>query len=521
MIFNIEKNNKAFTAMELLIVVGILSMLAVLVFVVISPGDQISTSRELLREAHLSALDRAILDYQVTHGSLGSISNLSENFTEICNTNLENYDCIDLVDLSSVYYRGVPIDPMGAINVYGTGYEIALIDGKIQTRSAKSENRINRFFSYIYGSFNNSLNLNNYSAKVIVYPESGAVATLRKDIYIDSGSVAIEESTINLWANTNGRPNSLSPGGSNPPTVELIEMETPWGSQVYRVTIPANSGSGYSASRAITNSASYNDENSYSYFSYIKGDLEGITVYPTGSCALASLVNNPEKNIGDWIYRGRENQNFTQACPHPTGSIYNTFYASQSRDYPRTFYVAANQLEAKAMSTSYTQGSRGNGRLRYDIVDGLSELSLMFWVYPTNWDQAGTWDNYFFDTRLNATNHMYLAKRDGKLYLDGSFSGSIYSGESPLTNNDWFHLGVTVDYNSNQNETTIKMYLNGEVAGSRTNSGPPIVLDGILDIGNRYGSSDSRQPGLFDELIVLPYALTEQEVVELYNSQKR
>ena len=134
MILNNQNKNSAFTVMELLIVIGVLSMLAVLVFVVIDPGEQISTSREMLRDSHLSTMNRVILDYQITHGALGSIANLSENFTEICNTNLEGYDCTGLVDLSSVYFKQLPINPTGPLNSNGTGYEIALIDGKIEIR---------------------------------------------------------------------------------------------------------------------------------------------------------------------------------------------------------------------------------------------------------------------------------------------------------------------------------------------------------------------------------------------------
>jgi hypothetical protein len=40
-----------------------------------------------------------------------------------------------------------------------------------------------------------------------------------------------QEPTTNLWSNTNGRATNASPGGTTPPTVELISMTTPFGNQ--------------------------------------------------------------------------------------------------------------------------------------------------------------------------------------------------------------------------------------------------------------------------------------------------
>lgn len=61
-------NNKAFTLVELLIVIGIIMILSASVIISINPGLQMREARNNQREAHLSALYGAFMEYNSREG---------------------------------------------------------------------------------------------------------------------------------------------------------------------------------------------------------------------------------------------------------------------------------------------------------------------------------------------------------------------------------------------------------------------------------------------------------------------
>ncbi len=133
-----------FTLIELLIVIGIIAILAGAVIIAINPGQQFQQARDATREAHINALHNSLISYQTSNmGTWGDIS-LMEEFTEICNTNLESPDCsennlIDLSELVPDYINQIPVDPQGGDDDSGTGYFISEIN--ISLVAANYENR--------------------------------------------------------------------------------------------------------------------------------------------------------------------------------------------------------------------------------------------------------------------------------------------------------------------------------------------------------------------------------------------
>ena len=138
--------NKGFTLIELLIVIGIVSILAVAVVAVINPGLQFASARDAARESHINTLYNGLISYQISN--YGTFSGLDlpqgqENLTEICNTNLEDPDCTELIDLSIIvdenYISQIPVDPQGGVDPDGTGYFLA--EGSIILVAEKAETR--------------------------------------------------------------------------------------------------------------------------------------------------------------------------------------------------------------------------------------------------------------------------------------------------------------------------------------------------------------------------------------------
>jgi len=123
--FSLKERSVAFTLIELLIVIAIIAILAAAVIIAINPGEQLAKARDATRERHVKALESALYVYYYDHLHFPSIP---EGFTEICDTQKENYNCEGLVDLSSLtptYMASIPKDPRGGVNENGTGYKVA------------------------------------------------------------------------------------------------------------------------------------------------------------------------------------------------------------------------------------------------------------------------------------------------------------------------------------------------------------------------------------------------------------
>ncbi len=129
---------KSFTLIELLIVIAIIAIIAVGIIILIIPGERLAQARDATRASHLKNLETALYLYDLDHG-LATLG-ITENLTEICNTELENYDCTGLVDLSSLNIT-IPTDPLGGNSPNGTGYYLALINNKAVLYATKAETK--------------------------------------------------------------------------------------------------------------------------------------------------------------------------------------------------------------------------------------------------------------------------------------------------------------------------------------------------------------------------------------------
>ena len=164
-----QERNKGFTMIELLVIIGIISILASMAFVSFDPLTKFQDSRDANRWSDISSLLNAIKVNQIDNeGSyLTSISAMVDNEwymivdgsmnigcednNTYCDVDIahDNY-CVDLSSLATEGYLGdVPISPNGLVNwddgsdngEEGTGYAIKRDStGVVHVQACESEN---------------------------------------------------------------------------------------------------------------------------------------------------------------------------------------------------------------------------------------------------------------------------------------------------------------------------------------------------------------------------------------------
>ena len=132
------KNNKGFTLIEILVVIGIIAILAAIVLIAINPARQFRQANNSQRTANVNAILNAIGQYVVDNK--GNISNLdiSTGADEIANGAVGDADICD--DLVPTYIPALPTDPdssedgagIDCSGTYSTEYEVEIdSDGRI------------------------------------------------------------------------------------------------------------------------------------------------------------------------------------------------------------------------------------------------------------------------------------------------------------------------------------------------------------------------------------------------------
>jgi len=155
------KNKKAFTLIELLIVIAIISIIAGIVFVALDPLSRFKDARDSRRWADASAIITAIKVSQIDNGGAyiaainstapGTVYMIGEattgcSTTPTCTTPVASTTaCVDLTDLVTDGYLGnVPVSPTGAGDEYSsstTGYTLKReSNGIITIAACENEN---------------------------------------------------------------------------------------------------------------------------------------------------------------------------------------------------------------------------------------------------------------------------------------------------------------------------------------------------------------------------------------------
>ncbi len=129
-----NKKLKGFTLIEILLVIGLISILAGIVIIAVNPAKQLADGRNTKRKADVNTIINALYQYSIdNNGHLPETINKAAdcNITtanEICRSG--QADCTSLTNLSALtdnqtYLAEIPKDPSLPSDVSnGTGYQV-------------------------------------------------------------------------------------------------------------------------------------------------------------------------------------------------------------------------------------------------------------------------------------------------------------------------------------------------------------------------------------------------------------
>jgi uncharacterized protein (TIGR02145 family) len=129
--FNSKRNAISFFIFAITIIVVIV--------IIIFSQQNLPKERDIAREKDLSVLEDALNLYKIYNGDFPK--GITENLTEICNTNVNKPNCLGLVNLSDINIEKLPVDPQKGILVGGTGYEIGLMEEGVMLNAPKAETK--------------------------------------------------------------------------------------------------------------------------------------------------------------------------------------------------------------------------------------------------------------------------------------------------------------------------------------------------------------------------------------------
>ena len=297
---NSKKRSSGFTLLEILLVVGIISILAGIVIVAINPSKQLATVRNTERRSDIKQIDSAVTQYYIDNFYFPT--SITTSLTEICDTGsvastttaVDGTACGSLVNLSSLvpnYIVAIPKDPQGAIAfldklitpayaaVGGTGYQIMKSSSnKIITKAAKAE--LDAFIA-IGTTTATTTPAGEPETYTITYSgnsNTGGTApasqTKTEDVTLvlrtNSGSLVRTSYVFAGWntlANGSGTTYAVGADFTTNATTTLYAKWT--ANPTYSVTFDANGGTGSMSDQAIDEGASENlTANSFTRTSY-------------------------------------------------------------------------------------------------------------------------------------------------------------------------------------------------------------------------------------------------------------
>lgn len=355
----------------------------------------------------------------------------------------------------------------------------------------------------------------------LVYNDDGSLCTtIREDDVPFEGvkSFAVEEGTENLVPNTNGRPDTMVPAGSTPPTVELIQENHPFGSEVWKITFPAGADTDFSGCRVKSDSwTMQKDGTKYTMSVYIKGDTSKLRIYHTGSHGLSDMTATGEEING---YKRYVTTSYIDDSG--TATEFLTIYLKETTTSDITIYVVASQVEAKPFATSFVDETRPSGK--FDLPDGSIDLAnksfaIATWVKIPNVEQHERGIFTMGESGDNTLLHCII--RNGKPYL-GFYANDLTSGTT-INDNQWHFLVFWYD----STIKTQRIYIDGEKDCERVASNNFIGPSINIQIG-KYVQNEKLLNGLLANFIICDNIYNDQNnliwtdeyIQEVYNARK-
>lgn len=352
-----------------------------------------------------------------------------------------------------------------------------------------------------YAPFDRDLTLSRQNGTVIE-PLPGYVATLRPGEGRVGGAVAVEEGTTNLVydSGTIFRGTHISPDElPAPPPVTPVFCYT-WTDLTWLGDIEL--AKTFHAGDVITISG----------WIYESGPWARLSVYGTENGTNRSFGSafEPTGQIG-WHYFEKtvvfqgETTNFR--IEDGGWDYFNPDRADESQ-----IWLVNVQMEEKPFATSFVDGTRAEGRLEYPF-NAAEQKTLSIWVKPLVPDDYSARVNWVIQS-VSALDDFIVWKRTTENYYRIRVRGinnDLQLAPGSITYNKWSMLTVCFLDNG-----TTNIYVNGAFAGSIQGIPEESVA---ISLGRR-GVPDESGNNLFDELLILPYAASEEIIAELYRETR-
>jgi uncharacterized repeat protein (TIGR02543 family) len=467
--------------LEILLVVGIISLLAGIVIVAINPGKQLATVRNTQRKSDIKQINSAITQYYIANGRYPAT--LPTTLTEVCATgNLSTTtgsgiicgSLIDLTVLVPTYITAIPVDPQGPVT--------ALLNKLITPLYAITGGT----GYYVMKDTTNKLVLNTERA------ELGTVIAIGTTTGMTGEEEIPDPETYTITYNGNGNDTGSVPTDDT----DYEEGDT--------VTVLGNTGTlakdGYTFDG--WNTASDGSGDSYA--------PSASFIMPSADTTLWAQWEEEVNLTYGLINHWKMNDNAANTTVVDIMSIRNGTYTPSTAEGTVTGKINS-ALRFNGISRRIALGTS-------NWLSGKNKVSFSFWIYPTLVQTGGI----ISQTSGAGTRSFRLYYYSGGLALEifnSDFSNSnrtIGAMNTPLEINSWTHAVVSWDGLSN----SFTYYINGEpVDFLNTNYGniPNQIFnsDRQIYIGNM---ETNFFPGNLDDFRIYDRILNQSEVSALYNN---
>lgn len=355
----------------------------------------------------------------------------------------------------------------------------------------------------IVGIDNNTVALFHFDGHLIstngLAPADGAVYTLRDDGKFN-GAVEIEESTTNLFSVTDI--SKWGKDGSGQSVLGTVTVQDD-GSIFIQDTASNTRFAQYNVPLSVNNSYTLSVK-------YKRGTgtptFKWHVEYRNNSNTVVTRIwSNPPADIGDW-----QNLSFTFSFTDSTITKANIFFqdGNDYTTYTHSYYLNEPQLEQKAYSTSFINGTRASQVVKYPTAGLLNKDGP--WTISC-WGKSNTPTGYF-RFLFDAWSKFYIALNTSSVprisWVDSTQKAA--EAASAITNiNGWHHWAYVYD------KVNSKLYVDGIK-----------VIDAVSNLSAAMpeyfqiaGWSDYPWNGLIDELRIDNVARTDDEILLWYLSE--
>ncbi|WP_027339930.1 LamG-like jellyroll fold domain-containing protein [Halonatronum saccharophilum] len=346
-----------------------------------------------------------------------------------------------------------------------------------------------------------------------VEPVGAPVATIRPNEGRFGGAVAVEEGTENLiyteGLSTNGaivdeKDYDILPAGL-PLMVDDIKdaiyTTSNWGNLLNLPDLILKDGESFTLS----------------CWAYFEEDCvqNRLSIYAWGGGSNGTIIAREHYPRGKWTKVKLTVNNDSGG----TKGYYNSFrfepgrlYTSGSDLRPKVF-ILNPQLEKKPFATSFVDGSRDNGRFILPAqLFNPRELTFAFYYKPHTYS-GRSWDRVYQANTLStgsATFRCYRRERDDRLRFEapnGSSTESINIYDT-FKKDDFNFIVITYS------QDKFCVFIDGEYHERGIDN--PLISFDRFQLGRDSGNIGN---ALFDELLILPYAVGEDTIKQWYESQ--